>query len=417
MNLSVATNFDPRLLDLIKDYQVKEIYGSLSKGDLGSALPAIFLPLVTKDTIEKRVIEAHKRDIEFNYILNTQCSKNMEYQRRGFKKIISLLEWISSIKIDTITVSLPFLIDIVQNNFPELKTKVSVLNRVNTLQKAKFYEYMGVDAITIDVDQNRNFKLLKLLSDNLDVELSLLLNNLCLWNCPYASYHATTASHTSQSGRYDNYCEFNCRLIKSKDLSQMIKSRWIRPEDIPLYEEIGVHDFKIGGRTQSINFLVRAVRAYSTNHYDGNLYKILNTSQKANYKDKSRSKIKEYIYQFGKKNILNLPIHLLKVIFLFLSYLSNQKLNKIARMLAFMSPELVRTNLKIFLDQSIPYIDNRKLDGFLDYFKKRNCSLMNCEECKYCEQYAKYAINYSEKERKKIALYLNRNLEILNNRG
>ena len=57
--------------------------------------------------------------------------------------------------------------------------------------------------------------------------------------------------------------------------AEMIKSRWIRPEDIIRYEEMGFGRFKVGQRTQNTEWNTRAATAYSNRTYDGNLLEII----------------------------------------------------------------------------------------------------------------------------------------------
>ena len=38
------------------------------------------------------------------------------------------------------------------------------------------------------------------------------------------------------------------------------------------------------------------------------------------------------------------------------------------------------------------YIDNRSLDGFIDFFLKENCELKSCQECGYCQRVAERVI-------------------------
>jgi len=38
------------------------------------------------------------------------------------------------------------------------------------------------------------------------------------------------------------------------------------------------------------------------------------------------------------------------------------------------------------------YIDNRALDGFLDYFKTKGCQDVDCEACRYCHEWAERVV-------------------------
>ncbi|MGQ4872937.1 MAG: U32 family peptidase [Promethearchaeia archaeon] len=411
MKLSVPTNFDPKFLNKIKKYPVYEIYGSLSSSVLGGVLPAPFLPEVNKKILERTVEKAHKLNFKFNYILNSSCSGNIENTKKGMKKIKTLLKWLSDIGVDTITVGLPYLIDYIKNNFPNLKIKASLICYINTLQKARFFKRMGVNEITVDINQNRNFKLLTLLKKELNIKISLLVNNLCLWECPYAFYHSTSSSHSfTNKGYYNNYCEYNCRLIKTEDPVEMIKARWIRPEDIEIYEKIGIKYFKIGGRTQSTDFLIRTIDAYSNRKYDGNLLDILNTYQESKKSDSNLN----YFERLMKDNINKIPGILLKILFYGFGHFTNHPYKKIAKMLAKMPPSLIKANIDLLNNPYVPYIDNKKLEGFIEHFKKIDCYANDCNKCGHCEKYAKIAISFPEKEQ--YSIKLKRVIDLINRR-
>ena len=38
------------------------------------------------------------------------------------------------------------------------------------------------------------------------------------------------------------------------------------------------------------------------------------------------------------------------------------------------------------------YIDNKALDGFIDGIKARDCPSMSCDECEYCESWARKVV-------------------------
>lgn len=90
---------------------------------------------------------------------------------------------------------------------------------------------------------NRDFKLLKkmlLYTKGKNVTLRLIANNLCLHMCPYSIMHGTVQGHFSCSdscSRGDiDYCLMKCLSTKIEDMSNLISSDWIRPEDLCYYE-------------------------------------------------------------------------------------------------------------------------------------------------------------------------------------
>ena len=48
----------------------------------------------------------------------------------------------------------------------------------------------------------------------------------------------------------------------------------------------------------------------------------------------------------------------------------------------------------IFAAENI-YIENQKLEGFIDGIKKIDCRYVSCNGCSYCERYAQKAITFS----------------------
>ena len=272
---------------------------------------------------------------------------------------------------------------------------------------------MGVDAITIDSNQNRNFELLRLLKKELNLEISLLVNNLCLWGCPYALYHANSSSHSSENKTYfNNYCDFNCRLIKTESPVEMIKSRWIRPEDLSFYEAIGLDNFKIGGRTKSTDFLISTVAAYSNRSYDGNFIDILNTYQEI--KDKPNIKLLNTNLEINEKTLKKIPDTLLKVIFHGYGLMPNLPKKKIVKMISKLPSSLIKEVIDIFINSSVPYINNKELNGFLEIFDKIDCSKRDCIKCGHCQAYADKAISFTEEERSRYASKLRKILDLMN---
>jgi hypothetical protein len=45
------------------------------------------------------------------------------------------------------------------------------------------------------------------------------------------------------------------------------------------------------------------------------------------------------------------------------------------------------------------YVDNRALDGFMERFRETGCRDADCEECRWCHQFAEKAVRVDEGQR------------------
>jgi collagenase-like PrtC family protease len=285
----------------------------------------------------EHVKRAHESGLKFNYVLNAPCMGGNEYQKDAHARIIDHLAWIDSIGVDSVTVSIPYLLGIIKHRFPRLQTKISVIAQVNSVQTARFYENLGADEINIDYMANRDFEALEAIRKAVSCELTLLVNDICLFGCPFRQSHYNLLGHASQeqSSNKSDYPDYNWVSCLTTILSQpteLIRSRWIRPEDLVHYEQIGINKFKLSGRNMPMEWIGRAAAAYANRRYDGNLGDILVGSTIAPHTKTPRFRI-----------------------------------------------------------------DNNQLDGFIDFFQGRRCST-TCNTCNYCEKVAKRAASILEPE-------------------
>jgi len=79
----------------------------------------------------------------------------------------------------------------------------------------------------------------------------------------------TTPAHSSLT-------TVSCAVRAASDGSvAVIKSAWIRPEDLAVYEAMGYTTFKLLERGIPSAELLRRVKAYSERRFDGNLAELL----------------------------------------------------------------------------------------------------------------------------------------------
>ncbi len=368
----VATNWQRDLIPNIKHPDIEEIYGKLNTDFVGGGKASSILPFVSKRVARLHIQQAHQHGLKFNYLLNGVCLDNKEFTSYGQKKLHLLLDWIAGIGADSVTVSIPYLLQLIKKQYPYLKVYASIYAGVDSIEKAKYWENLGADLITLSSRTVRDFPLLKEIRKNTTCKLQLIGNMACLYDCPLLFYHKHLLSHASQSNHISggfliDYCYLNCFYKKISSPLELIRASWIRPEDVFYYEEIGIDRIKILDRFRSTESMISIINVYVSRNYSGNLIDLLfNCSGNAMWqKSKFYRRLKYFFHPF---------------------HVNIWKMRKVAGLFS-----------------SIPiFINNKALDGFLGYFLKESCYLKSCQECGYCEQIAKKVVEVDSERQAKI---------------
>ncbi len=373
MEYTVACNWDPELINRIDYPEVKSLFGGLPETLISGGRSSLLTRNVQENKIREYIQQVHTRGLNFDYNINSACLSNQELTASGYRDIMRYLEWVCSLGVDSLTISNTNLIEIVKKNFPQLKIKVSTYQKVSNPCQAKRFEDMGVDALMLSEHINRNFKILAAIRKSVKCKLVLVANVGCIYNCPNMHSHANCTAHSGAAGEVDSifteaynlYC-FQKRLSNREEL---IKIRWIRPEDVPYYEEIGIDMLKIIERSSSTQALEERVKAYSERKYDGNLLNFLGQAWDIKRTDEQ---IKKSITIKVKSENTAKAMMLLKA---FSSSL----------------PELFS-------------LDNRKLGSdFIQSFINRDCNATNCSECGNCKKIAEETISIIDQKKLDIA--------------
>ena len=364
MKLSVATNFDDRLIDELKKYPVYEVYGKLQEDYIGGGRPANTLKSIDLKRLEEHVKKVRDSNIKFNYLMNGACLSNNEQSYEWQKKLKDFLDYLRDIGVNALTVTNPFLLQIIKKYYNCFTVRVSTFACIDNYEKAKFWEDMGADYICVDfVKINRDFETLKYMVKHLKKsKLELLATNSCLKDCPYIHTHTASLSHASnvtnkEKEKYTDWCLYACQEYELKHLEEYIKSPWIRPEDIEEYEKIGIEHFKITERDFPTVEIIKRVKAYSARKYDGNLLDLI----------QGHGWNKDEIVELSKRENIKSK---------------NEIINEISRVRGLGRERKFEQHI---------YIDNRKLDGFINYFKNGNCK-NNCQMCNFCYNISKRVI-------------------------
>jgi len=345
MKLSVPTSWDNSLVEKLKELNaetknIHELYGTMRASVLGGGRPSAILPDVSFAQVKEHIDFVHSRGFSFNYLVNAPCHGGKEFEPKFRDKMFEYLDWVNNLNVDIVTLSNPYLVELVRKEYPSLKIKISSFAYVNSVNIAGYYDQLGADRITLGIGLTRRLGKLRKIRESTRADLEVIVNANCIFDCPLTGYHSRLNGHESleqEDGKpplFVDYPVFKCFQKRLLSPEEMIKSCWIRPEDIRIYEEIGIEHFKLAGRTFPNEWILRCAEAYSHRKHGGNLLDLLVMS--------------------------SIP---------FLASLTGDK-----------------TRLS-----SIFYVANQALDGFLDFFKDHDCH-GDCEACGYCPGVAKQAL-------------------------
>jgi collagenase-like PrtC family protease len=383
MKFSVACNWDPALLNRLshESASVDSLFGQITDDPFGGGRGSFLAPKVTRDGAREFIAEARKRGFHFNYLLNGACQDNLEMTREGNRILFDHIEWVASTGADKVTVTLPILLVWIKHHFPQLKVVVSSWARVANVKRAKYWEGIGADEIILAESATRDFAALRSMRRVLRCRIEVIANPSCLYLCYLDTNHINMMSHSAQGGHVSggfvlDHCQVYCQRMKLAQPEELIRARWVRPEDVGDYEEVGVDTLKLLERFRNTESLMQVVRAYEDRCFDGNFVELLT---------------------LPRRNAYNPPN---------LEYL--------------IRPDVVNVELMLEMADIFGYsfsdvmdIDNRSLDGFAEHFKTHDCYHSSCEECGYCKRWAQKVVRVDEEKRRSILKKFDRFIEAI----
>jgi len=326
MKLIVPTTFEQEFLHALSEYPVSSIYGSLSEEPGGRAKE--WLPAAGEEELENHIAHARSLGVGFTYAINAVCSGNREFTADGQRWLAERLGWLEDVGATGVVATNPYIMAMVKERYPELRLSVSTLANVDNVDKALFYEEMGADIIYLPEYINRDLRLLKAMRKRVRCDLVLLVNLACLIHCPLRDYHGSFVSHAAESSR--NGCYVDYSLAKCNQIKSVSS--------------------------------VEVMKAPWIRPEDLALYERMGFEH---FKLAGREKGGEWI---------------LRAVAAYSARTYSGKLNDLVLGLDGIDP---------FGEFPI-YLDNTRLDGFLDFFAKKDCRL-GCEGCKHCPEWLERA--------------------------
>lgn len=386
MKLSVAHNFDPdlvpRLATIGKTY---EVFGKLDRDVVGGGRSTYTLRHIGKSRIVQAVKQAHDHGIAFNYLVNGASLNGREQTRAGQRRIRGLLNWVADSEADAVTVASPLLAQIVRKKYPQLSIRASAFAMVDTPAKAQQWEDLGANTLCISaITCNRDFERLRAIREAVSCELQLIVNASCLIHCAWEPTHMQLLTQSSRSrdaghGFCLDYCLLNCSHRRLKDPVNYVRAVWIRPEDLSVYEKLGIDCFKILERSCPTDLLVKRVKAYRDRSFDGNLYEL--AAPMASIRKELGATL------FSRARMA-----------LFMARPGKIRISSLRRVQDYMN-EVIPHQFE--RSEAPVYIDNRALDGFVEEVAKRRCGTEDCSHCGICTRYTAKAVHIKQDYRER----------------
>jgi hypothetical protein len=141
--------------------------------------------------------------------------------------------------------------------------------------------------ILLDRSYNRDLSGLERLSGRIrtawpEMRVGLLANEGCLPFCPFSGAHEShiALSHLSCGSERSAVTnrDLGCSRYFLRDPAHILRSPFIRPEDVELYEP-HADVIKLCGRTRGANVMRRIVEAYLARSFQGNLLELMDSME------------------------------------------------------------------------------------------------------------------------------------------
>lgn len=283
MKLVIPDNNDPKLIDVVaklvkksNKHKISEIYGKpTSNTFIGSGRANVLFDDMSRKDLNKRIEAFEKLGILYEYSLNGILPRTRVIENRT--KIIEELKWLESSSISKITVANYELAKLAEIYAPSVDLSISFYAGVNSERRfIQWANLPNVKTINTDLNTYRNFPLLEKLVNlgkSFEVGIRVIANLGCMTDCARKEEHAIIKDMASTDKDSLHYapCTFYCRKKLLENPTELLKLALIRPENLDVYENLGVESVKLVDRTQKTIWLKDIINYYLNGSYEGNI--------------------------------------------------------------------------------------------------------------------------------------------------
>ncbi len=135
MKLTVPANYDRKIVADLANYPVRDVYGQFPLAGVGGKQPEYMGTRLSQGDVREYVCDLAEHGIAFNYMLDGSRLGGRECSWRFQRKFLSLLATLREWGVARLTVSRPFLLEVIKERFPRFHVDVGISAQVNTVNR------------------------------------------------------------------------------------------------------------------------------------------------------------------------------------------------------------------------------------------------------------------------------------------
>ena len=234
-------------------------------------------PAELEAALQRDLMRLKQSGVRLDLLLNANCygaeamSKALETRIGGI--VEKLASW--GCRPEVCTTASPFVARTLKAVAPDIEVRASVNMRLTTLQAFRYLAPL-FDSYYLGRDVQRNLTTVRRFSEWCRAngkKLCVLANSGCLRNCPWQTFHDNLIAHSDTAMKVANVRGWSPHLCWTlykdrKNFAEILKSTWIRPEDLYRYEGL-VDVVKLATRQHANPDMV--ISAYERGSFEGNL--------------------------------------------------------------------------------------------------------------------------------------------------
>lgn len=213
-----------------------------------------------EDEIINLIESSKKFNIRVNLLLNPGCLNTLMSNKNSIIPIIDYLKFLcDNYSLDSITIADFLLAKMIKEAIPKLKIEASCMANIKDLRIAKYWVDLGADVIVIHPDKNKDFKYIRDLAQYFpNIKLKMIVNELCVPNCPMRQGHSNIEGHGYSGESYHEACT----SIFKNEPWLFYSSAFIPPKYLYLYDKL-IDIYKIVDRLSTTEKIIEAIAVYS----------------------------------------------------------------------------------------------------------------------------------------------------------